>query len=96
MGTVPDLVSLRTWGEANGVPAQSLLTDPRTRELIRKELDAFSRGGKGFEAVHDFILSGEELTTQNDMLTPTMKLKRRNVHAKYGPRLDSLYDVSAG
>jgi long-chain acyl-CoA synthetase len=93
---VPDMVSLRGWAEANDVSTETLLTDPRTRELIRNELDGFSRGGKGFEAVHDFLLSAEELTTQNDMLTPTMKLKRRNVNARYGARLDALYDVSVG
>jgi long-chain acyl-CoA synthetase len=37
------------------------------------------------------VLSGEELSTQNDMLTPTLKLKRRNVLARYGRELDALY-----
>ena len=49
------------------------------RELIRNEIDEYSREFKGFEAVHDFVLAAEEFTTQNDMLTPTLKIKRRNV-----------------
>jgi long-chain acyl-CoA synthetase len=90
---VPDFASLKSWAEANGVPTDKdgLLSDPRTRALIRSEIDHHSRDFKGFESVHDFVLDGEELTTANGMLTPTLKLKRRNVAAKHGARLDALY-----
>jgi long-chain acyl-CoA synthetase len=100
---IPDLAALQTWATANGVaPANSngvdahaqadaLLRDPRVRALIRKELDHYSRDFKGYEQIRDFVLDDELFTTQNDLLTPSLKLKRRNVIAKYGPRLDALY-----
>jgi len=37
----------------------------------------------------------EDFTTANDMLTPTLKLKRRNVLAKYRGVLESLYGAPA-
>ena len=37
------------------------------------------------------MIDGEELAIANGMLTPTLKLKRRQVVAKYGPIFDSLY-----
>ena len=80
-----------------GIPGDtaSLLANARTRELIRKEIEACSRDFKGYEAVRDFVLSAEELTPANDMLTPTLKLKRRNVNARYESQLQALYKASA-
>jgi long-chain acyl-CoA synthetase len=90
---VPDMTALVTWAQGIGVPSatDALFADARTRDLIRKEIETYSRDFKGFEAIHDFVLSAEELTTGNDMLTPTLKVKRRNVMARYGDLLTKLY-----
>jgi long-chain acyl-CoA synthetase len=95
---VPDMGALASWAQSAGVPSDpaALIADQRTRELIRKEVDSHSREFKGFESIRAFVLSSEELTTQNDMLTPTLKLKRRNVVAKYGSQLDALYATGGG
>jgi len=74
-----------------GGDTSAILADHRTHELIRKEIEGCSRDFKGFESVVNFVLSPEELTTANGMLTPTLKLKRRNVLAKYEPQLKALY-----
>ena len=47
---------------------------------------------KGFEKIKNFRFIEEEFSTENDMLTPTMKLKRRNVIKAYQSLLDSLYE----
>ncbi len=88
---VPDMQALSSWADGQGIDHSTLLTDPRTKELIRREIDAQSREIKGYEAVRDFILVPEPFTTQNDMLTPTMKLKRRNVMKQFGDKLEALY-----
>jgi long-chain acyl-CoA synthetase len=41
------------------------------------------------------VLTDEEFTTGNDMLTPTLKLKRRNVLGKYESALKNLYTAGA-
>ncbi|MGH7281520.1 MAG: hypothetical protein ACRELY_08365, partial [Polyangiaceae bacterium] len=46
---------------------------------------------KGFESVQDFALIDKDFTTENGMLTPSLKLKRRAVLEKYGPMIDELY-----
>jgi long-chain acyl-CoA synthetase len=61
------------------------------RALIRQELDNNSRDFKGYELIRDFVLDGELFSTQNDLLTPSLKLKRRNVVAKYATQLGALY-----
>jgi long-chain acyl-CoA synthetase len=90
---VPDMTALVAWARGIGVPTatEALFADPRTRDLFRKEIETYSRDFKGYEAIHDFVLSAEEMTTGNDMLTPTLKLKRRNVVARYGRLLQGLY-----
>ena len=40
--------------------------------------------------MQDFVLA-EDFTTDNGMLTPTLKLKRRKVMERYGADLDGLY-----
>ncbi len=87
---VPDMVSLEKWGKDNGITGD-LLTDPKVAELMTKELDEHSSGFKQFEKVRKFKLIAEDFTTENDMLTPTMKLKRRIVMKAYGDDLEALY-----
>lgn len=38
----------------------------------------------------------EDFTTDNDLVTPKMSLKRRNVLAKYGSLLEGLYEEDTG
>lgn len=37
------------------------------------------------------LVLDEELTTENDMLTPTMKVKWRKVAERYRAQIDALY-----
>jgi long-chain acyl-CoA synthetase len=88
---VPDLEALGRWGTEQGVPSDRLLTDPRARALIQQEVERLSAGFKGFERIQAFKLCGEAFATDNDLLTPTLKIKRRNVVARYAGELDALY-----
>jgi long-chain acyl-CoA synthetase len=90
---VPDFATLKGFAAENGLPSElpDLLKQQRVRELIGGELEKWSGDWKGYERVKKFELLDEEFTTANDMLTPSLKLKRRNVLKKYGPTLESLY-----
>jgi long-chain acyl-CoA synthetase len=90
---IVDGPTLKSWADTQGLakPPQDLLLDPQAQALIRREIDAQSREFKGFEIVRDFILDSEQFTTDNDLLTPTFKIKRRNVGSKYGSKLEALY-----
>jgi long-chain acyl-CoA synthetase len=94
---VADLQSLQRWAQGLGIDKQptDLLKDSRTRALFRREIDAQSREWKGYEQVREFVLDHDPFTTDNDLLTPTFKLKRRNVTQKYQAELDALYASNA-
>jgi long-chain acyl-CoA synthetase len=90
---VPNFENARKWANGHGVDAdaQKLLSNPQIRELIAAELDKYSTDWKSYERVKRFLLLPEEFTTGNDMLTPTLKVKRRNVLKRYGSDIDKLY-----
>lgn len=90
---VPDFDSLRAWARENGVGGSDaeILKDPRTRALYTREIEQRSADFKGYERVKTFFFEPEPLTTDNGMLTPTLKLKRRNVLQRYGAQLSALY-----
>jgi long-chain acyl-CoA synthetase len=68
-----------------------LLADPKVRALFKKELDTYGEKFKGFEEVRDFTLIAEDFTTDNGMLTPSLKVKRRAVLAKWQNLIDEIY-----
>jgi long-chain acyl-CoA synthetase len=41
--------------------------------------------------VKRITLTAEDFTTQNGLLTPSLKVKRRVVWQKYGPQIEALY-----
>jgi len=90
---VPDMVSLKEWAAKQGISTATdkLLADAHTSEIIRAELDRFSSEFKSYDKVKKFVLVGEEFTVANDLLTQTLKVKRRNVVKKYEAQIDALY-----
>jgi len=90
---VPDRAAVEGWAAKEGLSGdyEKLCREPAVRELIRSELDALSREIRGYERVKDFRLIAEELSTENGMLTPSLKVKRRAVMAKYGGEIDAMY-----
>lgn len=90
---VPEFGALGEWAQNQGFGGDraTLLGDPRVEKLIGDELDKQSADWKGFERVRKFALLPEEFSTANDLLTPTLKIKRRNVVKRYEARIQSLY-----
>jgi long-chain acyl-CoA synthetase len=88
---VPDVDALRSWAERSRVALSDVAGDARVRELIRSELDRLSRDLKGYERIEKFLLTNEDFTTENGMLTPSLKLKRRVVLERYRAALEGLY-----
>jgi long-chain acyl-CoA synthetase len=88
---VLDQSAVKKWASDNSVSIGDMTSDPKVNELVQKELAARSKEFKGFERPQKFKLIVDDFTTENGMLTPTLKLKRRNVLAKYEGDLNALY-----
>jgi long-chain acyl-CoA synthetase len=91
---VANVDALKSWARKNDVGSEevdALLKHAKVRDLFGKEVEEFSKKFKGFESVTGFALIAEDFTTENGMLTPSLKLKRRKVLEVYGSLLDGLY-----
>ena len=60
------------------------------RALV-KAVDRVNAELSVIEKVRRFILADEPFTVENEMLTPSMKIRRHVIGAHYGERLDALY-----
>jgi long-chain acyl-CoA synthetase len=91
---VVDREALAVWAHDHGVSrvTADALRDPRTREAFESELAEYGRTFKSYERIRGFFLASEPLTTENGMLTPTLKVKRRRVFERYAAELQTLQD----
>ncbi len=95
---VVNVDAIKEWGATNGVSggsAESILADAKVRALMKQEIGKHAGQFKGFEDIKDFVLIGKDFTTDNGMLTPSMKLKRRKVMEEYGKLLEALYTAKS-
>jgi long-chain acyl-CoA synthetase len=92
---VANVAAIRNWATHSQVSlpsdADALLRDERTASLLKGEIEKYASSFKGFEAIQEFAVIGQDFTTENGMLTPSLKLKRRKVLETYGSVIDQLY-----
>ena len=78
----------------NNVPFTDFASLCRSREvvdLIGSEIDRVNAGFARVETIKKFRLIEQQLTAEDDELTPTMKLKRKFVSEKYKGMIDGMY-----
>lgn len=88
---VPDPDALRRWAEEHQHTLDDVARDERVAELLRRELEAHSGDIKGYERIKAFAVVTDDFTTENGLLTPSLKLKRRKVMERYGDDIARLY-----
>ena len=70
---------------------KSLLKDPRLIQVLKDELEWYSRKLKSYEVIKEYAFISEPFSVENGMMTPKMSLKRHNIEVNYKELLDSLY-----
>ena len=84
------------WARARGISAGSLAelaADPRVLAEVGAGVAAANERLARVQQVKRWRLLPAEWTADTGELTPTLKIKRRVVHAKYADVIDSLYDT---
>ncbi len=82
------------WAKARGIEAGSLAelaAHPAVIEAAGQAVAAANRRLARVQQVKRWELLPGEWTAESEELTPTLKLKRRVIHAKYAAVIDSLY-----
>ncbi|KAF9973169.1 Long chain acyl-CoA synthetase 7 peroxisomal [Actinomortierella ambigua] len=93
---VPDAETLKDWANENGLGSKTfeeLCKEKKVKETLLKELTQFGRESdlKGFEILKDIHVASELFSIDNDLLTPTFKLKRHTAQQKYQAEIDAMY-----
>ncbi|GAB7093969.1 long-chain fatty acid--CoA ligase [Halolamina litorea] len=93
---VPEFEAVRAWGESEGLDLPEsdaeLCGDDRVRDRIQSEVESINERFESHERIKQFRLVEEEFTPENDLLTPTMKKKRRKILDRWADEVDDLYE----
>ena len=90
---VPDKEQAISWAKLNNKTDnfKSIVKDEDFIRVIKEITTKINAKLSTIEQVRKFIIADEEFTIENDMMTPTMKVKRYKVKQIYGDRLELLY-----
>ncbi|MBV9437490.1 MAG: long-chain fatty acid--CoA ligase, partial [Acidobacteria bacterium] len=93
----PNFVALERWAGEQGLAFQSRRELVGRTEVIaayQKIVESVNAGLAQFETIKKFTLTPEDFTVDAGEITPTLKLRRRVIEAKYKKEIDALYDHS--
>ncbi|MBI4508091.1 MAG: long-chain fatty acid--CoA ligase [Deltaproteobacteria bacterium] len=88
----PDVA--RAWAQKNGIETTDLAElakHPKVVEAINGQLEEVMANFNNAERVKKVAILGTEWLPDSEELTPTSKLKRRGIHAKYAAEIEALY-----
>lgn len=84
---------VEAWSREQGLAWSypQLLDHPRVRDRVQDAVDRVNAGLSRTEQVRRWTLLDRELSLEHDELTPTLKIRRPIVAARFHDRLDALY-----
>ncbi len=93
---VPAAGPLKAWAAGagkGGASLEALCADADARAHVLAEITAAGKGNglRGFELAKAVLLEPEQFAVENELLTPTFKLKRPQLQEKYQGEIDAMY-----
>lgn len=88
----PEMIT--EWAEQNGLSGRSLSDlagDPAVEKLVQDAVDRLNGKLERWETVKKFLVLDRDLQIEDGEMTPSMKVRRRAVEAKFASDLDRLY-----
>ena len=86
--------NVEKFAQDKGIPFTnyvSLCRSPQVQQLISDEIEKVNANFARVETIKRFHLIEQQLTPEDEELTPTMKLKRKFVNAKYVKEIEAMY-----
>ncbi|HLW54433.1 MAG TPA: long-chain fatty acid--CoA ligase [Candidatus Angelobacter sp.] len=90
----PHFPLLEDWARANGIAFsshQELVNAGKVRELYSGIVEDLNKRLAHFETIKKILLVPDEFSIATGEITPTLKLKRRVIEAKYKQQIEQLY-----
>ena len=90
---VPDAEWALEWCKANDekFDFKALQDLPAFRSAVRAAVDRTNHDLSVIEKVRQFAFADEPFSTDNEEMTPSLKIRRHKIRERYGPRMDALY-----
>jgi long-chain acyl-CoA synthetase len=92
---VPDFEGLRAWAARKNIELPSeraaLCRDENAREWVDAHVENVNEELEPHEQIKRFELVPTAWTPENDLLTPSLKKKRRNIRTRFADRIDHIY-----
>lgn len=91
---VPNMEALKTYADTHGIAYKNetdLLKNEQIQELYHKEFRAYSKNASAPEKIRDFRLLAEPFTVENELLTPSLKAKRKAIEQRYAGLIEDMY-----
>ncbi|CAG8723154.1 9028_t:CDS:2, partial [Ambispora leptoticha] len=96
--TVPNVELFIPWaqkvlGGGGNKTLQELISDKQVRNALVRHLNEVGKkaGLKGFEQIRAIFIDTVPFSVENNLVTPTLKLKRQAIGEKYRKEIDQLY-----
>ncbi len=91
---VPNFEPLETYAQESGIAYRTrdeLVENPKIKALYQERIDACSTELAPYEQVKAFVLLAAPFTQETGELTPTQKVKRKNIAEKYAAQIEAMY-----
>ena len=90
---VPDAEWLAEWAEAAGKEGElaGLADDADLHQVLGAVLEKVNGSLSTIEKIRHFEIATEPFTTDNGLLTPTLKIRRHKIKEVYGDTLEGFY-----
>lgn len=92
---VPNFEAAERWADEEDIAIPSdpidICEDNRVKEWVEEAVEDVNDQFEKHERIKKFELVPMEWTAENDMLTSSMKLKRRNINEKFSGKIDNIY-----
>ena len=92
---VPDFDVIREEFKKSGVTNshtnEEIAVHDEVRRIIERDIEQYQREVSSYERVRRFALLPEPFSIENGLMTPTLKIKRKEVENRYADLIQSLY-----
>jgi long-chain acyl-CoA synthetase len=93
---VPNFDAIRRWASNRNIDLptskEEICEDERVQEWVNEDVQLVNRNLEKHETIKQFELAHLEWTPENDMLTPSLKKKRRNIKSEFEEKVTRIYE----
>ena len=92
---IPSFADLKTWCAKEKIPFttnEEMIHNPEVLKRYAKEVNDLNKGLGETEKIKKHVLLADEWSIANGMLTPTLKVKRKLITARYKDVIDKMFE----